>query len=141
MSPGPFTATATLGADPDLSNNSAAVSLTVMPGPFPAKGFADVTSMVQVTLLSPHRRANRQTFRITNISNTPIQGQLGVVAVLPGGIKLKNASGLTAKKQKFVRLNVGADNILNAGESTSFQLVFSKPFLPRSLKVMAGSFT
>jgi hypothetical protein len=62
------------------------------------------------------------------------------VAVLLGGIKLKNASGLTAKKQKFGRLNVGADNILNPGESTSLQLVFSKSFLPRGLKVMAGTF-
>ena len=60
--------------------------------------------------------------------------------VLSGGIKLKNASGLTAKKQKFVRLNVGADNILDPGETTSIQLVFSKAFLPRRLKVMAGSF-
>ena len=35
--PGTFTATATLAADPELSNNTAAVSLTALPAPFPAK--------------------------------------------------------------------------------------------------------
>ena len=137
--PGPFTATATLGADPDLSNNSAAVSLTVLPAPFPAKGSADVTTLVQVKLLSPRKRAKRETFRITNTSNKAIQGPLGVIPVVSGGIKLKNASGQVPKKQKFVRLNVGADNILDPGETTSIQLVFSKAFLPRRFKVLAGA--
>jgi uncharacterized repeat protein (TIGR01451 family) len=136
--PGSFTATATLGADPDLSNNAAAVSLTVLPMPFPATGSADVTTLVQVKLLSPRKRAKRETFRITNISNRAIQGPLGVFPVITGGIKLKNASGQAAKKQKFVRLNVGGDNILDPGETTLIQLVFSKAFLPRRFKVLAG---
>ena len=44
------------------------------------------------------------------------------------------------KKQKFVLLNVGADNILDPGETTTIQLVFSKAFLARRFKVLAGSF-
>ena len=42
--------------------------------------------------------------------------------------RMKNASGQVPKKQKFVRLNVGADNILDPGETTTIQLVFSKAF-------------
>jgi uncharacterized repeat protein (TIGR01451 family) len=138
--PGTFTATATLGADPDLSNNTAAVSLTALPAPFPAKGSADVTTLVQVNLLSPRKRAKRETFRITNTSNQAIQGPLGLIPVVTGGVKLKNASGQVPKKQKFVRLDVGADNILDPGETTMIQLVFSKAFLARRFKVLAGSF-
>ena len=138
--PGPLTATATLGADPDLSNNSAAFSLTVLPAPFPATGSADVTNLVQIENLTPRKRAKRETFRITNTSNKAIQAPLGLFPVVTGGIKLKNASGQAAKKQKFVRLDVGADNILDPGETTSIQLVFSKAFLPRRFKVLAGSF-
>ena len=138
--PGSFTATATLAADPDLTNNTAAVSVTVLPTPFPAKGSADVTTLVQVKLLSPRKRAKRETFRITNTSDRAIQGPLGLIPVLSGGVKLKNASGQVPKKQKFVRLSVGADNILDPGETTSIQLVFSKAFLPRRFKVLAGAF-
>ena len=138
--PGTFTATATLGADPDLSNNTAAVSLTALPAPFPAKGSADVTTLVQVNLLSPRKRAKRETFRITNTSNKAIQGPLGLIPVVTGGVKLKNASGQVPKKQKFVGLDVGADNILDPGETTTIQLVFSKAFLARRFKVLAGSF-
>ena len=76
--PGLFTATATLPADPDLTNNTAAVSLTALPAPFPAKGSADVTTLVQVNLLSPRKRAKRETFRITNTSDRAIQGPLGL---------------------------------------------------------------
>ncbi len=138
--PGSFTATATLGADPDLTNNTAAVSVTVLPTPFPAKGSADVTTLVQVKLLSPRKRAKRETFRITNTSDRAIQGPLGLIPVVSGGVKLKNASGQLPNKQKFVRLSVGADNILDPGETTSIQLVFSKAFLPRRFKVLAGAF-
>jgi uncharacterized repeat protein (TIGR01451 family) len=138
--PGPFTATATLGVDPDLSNNSAAVNLTLLPAPFPATGSADVTTLVQVKLLSPRKRAKRETFRITNTSTKAIQGPLGVFPVITSGIKLKNASGQAAKKQKFVRLNFGGDNLLDPGETTTIQLVFSKAFLPRRFKVLAGAF-
>src|SRR5262249_22823491 len=135
---GAFTATAALGVDPNLTNNSAAVSFNVVPRPFPATGSADVTSMVQVTFRGRRRAGKRQTFSITNSSNTPIQGPIAVVPVLSGGIKLKNASGQLAKKRKYVGVNVGADNILSPGESLSVQLVFSKAFLPRRFKVMAG---
>ena len=99
-----------------------------------------MTTLVQVKLLSPRKRAKRETFLITNTSNRAIQGPLGVFPVISGGIKLKNASGQAAKKQKFVRLTAGADNILDPGETTSIQLVFSKAFLPRRFKVLAGTF-
>jgi uncharacterized repeat protein (TIGR01451 family) len=138
--PGPSTATATLGADPDLSNNSASFTITVLPAPFPATGSADVTSLVQVVKQSPRKRAKRETFLITNTSSTAIQAPLGLFPILSGGIQLKNASGQAAKKQKFVRLDAGADNILDPGESTTVQLVFSKAFLPKRFKVLAGSF-
>jgi hypothetical protein len=63
-----------------------------------------------------------------------------VVAGLPRRIKLLHASGLIAGGQKWMRLNLGADNILDPGESVVVSLSFSKPFLPRRLRVLAGAF-
>jgi len=55
-------------------------------------------------------------------------------------LPLRNASGRTASRQSFVRIDVGSDNILDPGESATFQLVFSQPMNPRALHVLAGTF-
>ena len=122
------------------ANNKASVSFTVLPQPFPATGSADVTALVTVKRKG-RRPGKKLTFTITNTSGTPIRGPLGVVATLPRNIKLRNAGGVTADKKKFVLVDVGGDNVFDAGESVSFQLVFSKPFSPQRLRVLAGTFT
>jgi uncharacterized repeat protein (TIGR01451 family) len=140
---GPFSATAALSShdDPNLTNNTASVNFTLLPRPSPAPGSADVTALVKIALQGRRRPRKQLLFRLTNISSTPIQGPVGVVvAGLPRRVKLRNSSGLTADRQKFVRLDVGSDNILDPGESTTFQLVFSRPMNPRALRVLAGTF-
>jgi hypothetical protein len=144
--PGPFTvkAVASTHDDPNPANNTAAVSLTVLPQPFPATGSADVTGLVQLMPLGRRRRAQRQlVFLLTNVSGTPIQGPLAVV--VPGlrprrGPKLLNAAGRTGGRQKFVRVEVGGDGILDPGQSAVVVLVFSQPFTPPGLDVLAGAF-
>jgi uncharacterized repeat protein (TIGR01451 family) len=140
---GSFSAAAALSShdDPNLTNNTASASLTLLPRPFPTAGFADVTGLVQVALQGRRRPRKQFLFRLTNTSGTPIQGPVGVVvAGLPRRVKLRNASGRTASRQTFVRLDVGGDNILDPGESTTFRLVFSQPMNPRALRVLAGTF-
>jgi uncharacterized repeat protein (TIGR01451 family) len=140
---GPFAATAALSShdDPNLANNTASVNLTVLPRPFPATGSADVTALVQIALQGRRRPRKQLLFRLTNVGSTPIQGPVGVVvAGLPRRVKLRNASGRTASRQTFVRLDVGGDNILDSGEGATFQLVFSQPLNPRALRVLAGTF-
>jgi uncharacterized repeat protein (TIGR01451 family) len=144
--PGPFTvkAAASTHDDPNLANNTATLTLTVLPRPFPATGSADVTGLVQLMPVGRRRRAQRQlALLITNVSGTPIQGPLEVV--VPGlrprrGPKLLNAAGRTGGGQKFVRVNVGGDGILDPGQSAVVVLVFSQPFTPPGLDVMAGAF-
>jgi hypothetical protein len=144
--PGPFTDAAEASAhdDPNTANNAAAVTLTVLPRPFPATGFADVTALVQLMPLGRRRRPQkRQFFLLTNVGGMPLQGPLEVV--VPGlrprrGPRLLNAGGVTAGGQKFVRVNVGGDNILDPGASAVVLLVFSQPFTPPGLGVLAGAF-
>jgi uncharacterized repeat protein (TIGR01451 family) len=142
--PGPFTAKAFVSThdDPNRANNTAAASVTVLPRPFPATGFADVTAFVQLVRQGRRRRPQRRlVFLVTNVSGTPLEGPLGlVVAGLPRGVKLLNAAGLTAGRQKFVRVDVGGDNLFDPGESAAVQLVFSRPFRPCRLRVLAGAF-
>src|SRR5262249_21257275 len=140
--PGPFTAKAVVSFhdDPNLANNTATATITVLPRPFPATGFADVTGFVRVVRRG-RRPRRRLVFLLTNTSDTLLQGSLGlVVAGLPRGIKLLNAGGLTAARQKFVRVDLGGDNFFDPGESAAVQLVFSQPFRPRRLRVLAGAF-
>jgi uncharacterized repeat protein (TIGR01451 family) len=144
--PGPFTATGALSAhdDPNSVNNTASVSLVVLPRPFPATGFADVTALVQIVQQGRRRRPQKRLlFRITNVSATQLQGPLGLVVIglrPRRGPQLRNASGLTTGRQPFVRLDIGGDNLLDPSESLVVQLVFSQPFLPRRLRVLAGAF-
>jgi uncharacterized repeat protein (TIGR01451 family) len=140
--PGPLTVTATLSShdDPTLANNTSSASVVVLPQPTPLKGFADVTSLVRVVRQGRRRPRRRLLFLVTNGSTTSIQGPVGLVAVLPRGVKLRNATGLTAGRQGFVRLDVGGDNIFDPGESASVALVFSRPFNPQRLSVLAGAF-
>jgi uncharacterized repeat protein (TIGR01451 family) len=142
--PGPFTTTATVSGhdDPNLANNTAAVSLTVLPRPATAAGSADVTALVQVVRLGHRRRPQRRlVLLLTNISGVPILGPLAlVVAGLPRGVRLRNAGGLTAGQQPFVLVNIGSDNIFDPGASVVVQLVFSRPFRLRGLSVLAGAF-
>jgi uncharacterized repeat protein (TIGR01451 family) len=143
--PGPFTVKAEVSThdDPNPANNTAALTLTVLPRPFPATGSADVTGLVQLMPLGRRRRAQRQlAFLITNVSGTPIQGPLEVV--VPGlrprrGPKLLNAGGVTAGRQKFVRVDVGGNSILDPGQSAVVVLVFSQPFTLPGLDVLAGA--
>jgi hypothetical protein len=80
-------------------------------------------------------------FLLTNTSGRVLQGPLGlVVAGLPRGVKLRNAVGFTKGRQKFVQVNVGGDNLFDPGERALVQLVFSQPFLPRRLRLLAGAF-
>jgi uncharacterized repeat protein (TIGR01451 family) len=140
--PGLFTAKAAVSFhdDPNLANNTATASVTVLPRPFPATGFADVTGFVRV-VRQGRRPRRRLLFLLTNTSGTLLQGPLGlVVAGLPRGVKLLNAGGLTANRQKFVRVDVGGDNLLDPGERAAVQLVFSQPFRPHRLRVLAGAF-
>jgi uncharacterized repeat protein (TIGR01451 family) len=140
--PGPFTATASASAhdDPDPANNTAAASLAVLPRPFPATGFADVTSLVQVTLLGKRRPRQQLVFLLTNVSGTPLQGPVGAMLLVPRGVKLRNAGGATRGGQKFVQVNLGGDGILDPGAGAIVQLVFSQPVNPRRLSVLAGAF-
>jgi uncharacterized repeat protein (TIGR01451 family) len=142
---GPFTATAILSGhdDPNRANNTASASVEVLPRPFPATGSADVTALVKIVRQGRRRPKNRLLFRITNVSGTPIQGPLGlVVAGLPprGSTRLLNASGRSAGRQQFVRIDTGGDNLFDPGESVMVQLVFAQPFNPRRLTVLAGAF-
>src|SRR5262249_11559682 len=146
--PGPFTAMAAVGADPDLTNNTAVISLTVLPQPspapfpqpFPATGSGDVTALVRV-VRKGRRAGKRLAFTITNTRRTQICVPLAVtVATLPRSIKLRNAGGLTADKQKFVMVDVGGANVFDPGESVTVRLLFSKLFRPRRLRVLAGTF-
>jgi uncharacterized repeat protein (TIGR01451 family) len=139
---GPFTAQAVVSFhdDSNLANNTATASVTVLPRPFPATGFADVTGFIRIVRRG-RRPRRRLLFFLTNTSATLLQGPLGlVVAGLPRGVKLRNADGFTRSRQKFVRVNLGGDNLFDPGESTAVQLVFSQPFLPRRLRVLAGAF-
>jgi uncharacterized repeat protein (TIGR01451 family) len=142
--PGPLTVTGALSShdDTNLANNTASASVAVLPHPTPVTGFADVTSLVQVTPLAKRRPRPRrqQFFLLTNGSGTPIQGLVGAVPFLPRRVKLRNASGLTRGGQQFVRLDVGGDGILDPGESTAVLLVFSQPVGPRALRLLAGAF-
>jgi uncharacterized repeat protein (TIGR01451 family) len=143
---GPFTETASVSGhdDPNLANNTASASITVQPRPFPVTGPADVTSLVQLVHLNFHRRpVPLLFFKLTNVSSTPIQGPMGVV--VPGlrprrGLKLLDASGTTAGGQKYVGVNLGSDNICDPGTSAVVELVFSQPFTPHTLDVLAGAF-
>jgi uncharacterized repeat protein (TIGR01451 family) len=144
--PGSFTTTAAASThdDPNPANNTATLTLTVLPPSAPAAASGDVTPLVQVMPLGRRRRPQRQlAFLLTNISGTPIQGPLAVV--VPGtrprrGPRLLNADGETADGQRFVRVDVGGDAILDAGQSTVVVLVFSQPFTPPGLVVLAGAF-
>ena len=140
--PGPLTVTGILSShdDTNLTNNTAAVTVTVLPRPTPATGFADVTTLVKIARKG-RQSQTRLRFVITNISGTPIQGPLGlVVKGLPSGIKLRKAHKLGRSKQQFVLVDAGNDNILDPGESTTVQLIFSRPFSPRRLRLLAGAF-
>ena len=141
--PGPFTAQAVVSFhdDPNLANNTATASVPVLPRPFPATGFADVTGFVRVVALGRRRPRKRFFFVVTNTSDTLLQGPLGlVVAGLPRGVQLRNGGGLTARRQQFVCVDVGGDNLFDPGESAAVVLVFSRPFTPRRLRVLAGAF-
>jgi hypothetical protein len=46
-------------------------------------------------------------------------------------LRLGNAGGLTAGRQKIVRIDVGGDNSLDPGDSAVVGLVFSQPFSPK----------
>jgi uncharacterized repeat protein (TIGR01451 family) len=142
---GPFTATAVLSGhdDPNPANNTASASVEVLPRPFPATGFADVTALVRVVRQGRRGPRKRLLFRITNVSGTPIQGPVGlVVAGLPRRreARLLNASGRSGDRQQFVRIDLGGDNLFDPGESAMVQLVFAQPFNPRRLHVLAGAF-
>jgi uncharacterized repeat protein (TIGR01451 family) len=142
---GKFTATATVSApeETNLTNNTATVSVTVLPKPIPATGSADVTALLKIVRQGSRRPQKRMLVRITNISGTPIQGPLGLMVAggRPGpSAKMLNASGRSAKRQQFVLLDAGRDNILDPGESAMVQLVFAQPFNPRRLTVLAGAF-
>ena len=145
--PGPFTATATVSGhdDPNLANNTATASVTVLPRPFPATGFADVTALVRLVPLGPHpRRAHKRLLvLLTNVSGTPLQGPLGLVVLglrPRRGPRLLNASGRVPGLQPFVLVNGGADNVFDPGARALAQLVFSQPLNPRGLRVLAGAF-
>jgi uncharacterized repeat protein (TIGR01451 family) len=143
--PGPFTATAALSGhdDPNRANNTASASVEVLPRPFPATGSADVTALVRVVRQGRPGPRKRLLFRITNVSGMPIQGPLGLVVAGPRSqrsARLLNASGRSASRQQFVRLDVGGDNLFDPGESAMVQLVFGQPFNPRRLRVLAGAF-
>src|SRR5262249_52486125 len=139
--PGPLAVTASLSShdDPNLANNTAPATVVVLPHAFPAAGFADVTSFVQLMRLGGHHPQKRLAFILTNVSGTPLQGPLEVVVGLPRRIKLRNASGRITARQPFVRVDLPADGILDPGESVSFQLIFSQRFNPRVLRVLAGA--
>jgi uncharacterized repeat protein (TIGR01451 family) len=144
--PGPFTAGAEVSThdDPNLANNTASATVTVLPRAFPATGFADVTGLLDIMLLGPHpHRPHKLLFvRLINGSTTPIQGPLGVG--VPGlrrrGPKLVHASGTTAGGQKFVLVPVGGDGIFEPGQSAFVELFFSQPFKVPGLDVLAGAF-
>jgi uncharacterized repeat protein (TIGR01451 family) len=143
--PGPFTATATANATDDTNpaNNTATASVQVLPRPTPASGTSDVTALVRIVRLGRRRPGRRLVYRITNVSATPIQGPLALLAHGPrsqSGARLLDARRRTAVRQPFVRIDVGTDNILDPGESAMAQLVFAKPFNPRRLIVLAGAF-
>jgi uncharacterized repeat protein (TIGR01451 family) len=145
--PGPFTESAEVSAhdDPDPANNTATVNLTVLPKPFPATGFADVTGLLHSVLQGRHpHQLHKQLFvLLTNVSGTPIQGPVGVgVPGLPKrrGLRLVDGSGTTAGGQKFVLVNIGGDGIFEPGASVMVELVFSQPFQLWGLVVVAGAF-
>jgi hypothetical protein len=56
------------------------------------------------------------------------------------GPKLLDASGTTSGGQKYVLVPLGGDDICNPGASAMVELVFSQPFRPRTLDVLAGAF-
>jgi uncharacterized repeat protein (TIGR01451 family) len=144
---GPFNVTAAVAPqsdDPNRANNGASATITVLPAAVPATGSADVTDLVKlVPLVGRHRRPQKRLFfLLTNDSSMPIQGPMGVV--VPGlrprrGPKLLDASGTTAGGQKYVQVNLGGDDICDPGASTMVELVFSQPFTPRKLNVLAGT--
>src|SRR5262249_26416086 len=137
--PGPFTAKAVVSSHdaPDPANTTATASVTVLPRPFPAAGFADVTGFVRVARRG-RRPRRRLAFLLTNTSGTPLQGPLGlVVAGLPRGVQLRNAGGLTAGRQPFVRGDVGGDNLFRPREPAAVPLVLSPPFPPPPPPVLA----
>jgi uncharacterized repeat protein (TIGR01451 family) len=143
---GPFTATAVLSGhdDPNLANNTASASVGVLPRPFPATGFADVTALVQIVRLGRRGPRKRLLYRITNVSPTQIQGP--VALVLAGSrarpsARLLNASGLSTSRLQFVRLDLGGDNLFDPGESRVVPLVFTRPVKPRIFLVLAGAIT
>src|SRR5262249_19582962 len=142
---GPLTVTATGSAseETNLTNNTATAAVTVLPRPVPAAGSVDVTAMLRVERLGRHSPKKRVLFRVTNVSGTPVQGPLGLMVAgrrSQPSAKLLNASGRSAGRQQFVRIDAGGDNILDPGESALVQLVFAKPFNPRRLTVLAGAF-
>jgi uncharacterized repeat protein (TIGR01451 family) len=143
--PGPFTATATATATDDTNpgNNTATASVVVLPPPTSGVGSGDVTALVRIVRLGRRGPQKQPVYRVTNVSGTPIQGPLALVAAGPRSrrkARLLNAGGRSAGRQPFVRLNVGGDNILDPGESAVARLVFAKPFTPRRLTVLAGAF-
>jgi uncharacterized repeat protein (TIGR01451 family) len=144
--PGPFTATATVSThdDPNPANNTAAATFDVLPQPFQAAGFADVTTFVRLVPLGRRRRPQRRlVYLLTNVGGVPLQGPLGLVVagLRPRrGPRLLNAGGLTAGRQPFVLADIGPANIFEPGQSALVQLVFSRPVNPRGLRVLAGAF-
>src|SRR5581483_9962679 len=125
--------------DANPGNNTASVGVTVRPRVALVTGSTDVTRFVRLKLQGSHQPRKQLTYRLTNAGHTAIQGPLRLVVLgLPHGARLLHAAGRTAAGKPFVLVNVGADRILDPGESTLVRLRFSKAVRPPQLRVLAG---
>jgi hypothetical protein len=105
-------------------------------GANPSHGVTVTSSLPTSTAPSRPRAASRSAARRARAHS----GWWWLACGRAAAPKLLNASGLTAGRQQFVRIDAGGDNILDPSESVAFQLVFSQPCSPRRLQVLAAAF-
>jgi cytochrome c peroxidase len=89
--------------------------------------FLDVTPQVRVNRIDSERsgHAAKDVYRLTNISDSVVDTHLLViVAGLPTGVRLKNASGTTQSGEPYIRVFL-RDGVLQPGQAMIQPLVFS----------------
>jgi hypothetical protein len=110
---------------------------TPQPGTTPPPAPRDVTPLVRLTRgrSLPRGRATRLRFTVTNPGPAALEGPLALVlSRLPRGVRLQSAAGVTSEGRPFVRLPLGANAGLGAGESRAVALTFLGP----GKKALAG---
>jgi hypothetical protein len=92
-------------------------------------GIKNITNLVSITPVHRHRRGNRRTFRIQNVSGATIAGPVYVVLDnLTQGVHLRNASGFTQSHvtpgDPFVMVPISS---FSPGQTIVVDLLFGNP--------------